>query len=92
MERAEMIHELDRVIDVGIVNAHHDREVLQEVRKTLKTGQWVFGNTMGHDWMKCSNCCVSQSGWTSCWTYCPNCGAYMTGVIHDDPQDAASKS
>ena len=44
-----------------------------------KTAHWVFGNTMGHSWMKCSECCVSQSGQTGCWTYCPNCGAEMKG-------------
>lgn len=40
-------------------------------------GEWLFGSTLGHGWMKCSNCCVSQSGQTSCWSYCPNCGADM---------------
>lgn len=44
-----------------------------------KPAHWVFGNTMGHSWMKCSECCVSQSGQTGCWTYCPNCGAEMKG-------------
>lgn len=42
-------------------------------------GEWIFGSTLGHGWMKCSNCCVSQSGQTSCWSYCPNCGAEMRG-------------
>lgn len=42
-------------------------------------GEWIFGSTLGHGWMKCSNCCVSQSGQTSCWSYCPNCGADMRG-------------
>lgn len=38
--------------------------------------KWVFGTTMNRGWMKCSNCCVSQ---TPCGTfsYCPNCGAKM---------------
>lgn len=38
--------------------------------------KWVFGTTMNRGWMKCSNCCVSQ---TPCGTfsYCPNCGAEM---------------
>lgn len=35
MDRKELIHELDRIIDVGIVNAHHDKEVLQLVRERL---------------------------------------------------------
>ena len=40
---------------------------------------WIFGETMGHPWMKCSSCCVSQEGQTLTFTYCPNCGAYMQG-------------
>lgn len=44
-----------------------------------KRGRWIFGNTMGHSWMKCSDCLVSQSGQTACFSYCPNCGAYMGG-------------
>lgn len=40
-------------------------------------GEWIFGSTLGHGWMKCSNCCVSQSGQTLCWSFCPNCGADM---------------
>lgn len=35
MTRAEMMKELDRIIDVGIVNAHHDTEVLKIVREQL---------------------------------------------------------
>jgi len=35
MTRNELLHELDRIIDVGIVNAHHDKEVLQAVREQL---------------------------------------------------------
>ena len=42
-------------------------------------GEWIFGSTLGHGWMKCSNCCVSQSGQTLCWSFCPNCGADMRG-------------
>lgn len=45
-----------------------------------KTGKWIFGETMGHSWMKCSECCVSQDGQTACFTYCPNCGAKMEGA------------
>lgn len=36
MTRAEMMKELDRIIDVGIVNAHHDRDVLKKVRELVK--------------------------------------------------------
>jgi hypothetical protein len=35
MNRQKLLNELDRIIDVGIVNAHHDKEVLQVARKTL---------------------------------------------------------
>ena len=42
-----------------------------------KVGKWIFGETMGHSWMKCSECCKSQDGQTLCFTYCPNCGAKM---------------
>lgn len=42
-------------------------------------GEWEFGETMHHPWMKCSECNVSQSGWTSCFSFCPNCGAKMDG-------------
>ena len=41
-------------------------------------GHWIFGETSGHQWMKCSQCCVSQDGQTLCFTFCPNCGAEMT--------------
>ena len=41
MTRDELIHELDRIIDVGIVNAHHDREVLQEIREQLNNPVYV---------------------------------------------------
>ena len=53
--------------------------LLPEPPPERKTAHWVFGNTMGHSWMKCSKCCVSQNGQTGCWTYCPNCGAEMKG-------------
>ena len=35
MNKQKLLNELDRIIDVGIVNAHHDKEVLQVARKTL---------------------------------------------------------
>lgn len=48
-----------------------------------KTGRWIFGETMGHSWMKCSECCKSQDGQTLCFTYCPFCGAKMKGAEDD---------
>lgn len=41
--------------------------------------KWIFGETLGHSWMKCSCCCKSQSGQTLTFSYCPNCGALMDG-------------
>jgi hypothetical protein len=46
----------------------------------IRHGHWIFGQTMGHSWMKCSECCVSQGGQTATFTYCPNCGAKMDEV------------
>ena len=36
MEICKLLNELDRIIDVGIVNAHHDTEILKEVREKMK--------------------------------------------------------
>ena len=56
--------------------------LLKEQQKLIgDTPHWIFGNSYGRAWMKCSNCCVSQSGQTSCWSYCPNCGAKMEGQV-----------
>ena len=41
MNRNELMKELDRIIDVGIVNAHHDREVLQEIREQLNNPVYI---------------------------------------------------
>lgn len=62
-----------------------DRDIAEDIildfptvdAEPVKHGHWVFGSTLGHSWMKCSECCVSQSGQTLCFTYCPNCGARM---------------
>lgn len=35
----KLLAELDRIIEVGIVNAHHDRDVLKAIRKRLKDQQ-----------------------------------------------------
>lgn len=39
-------------------------------------GRWIFGTTLNHDWMKCSECLKSQTQ-TLVFSYCPNCGAKM---------------
>lgn len=36
MNRDDLIKELGRIIDVGIVNAHHDKAVLEEIREELQ--------------------------------------------------------
>lgn len=41
-------------------------------------GRWLFGTTMNREWMKCSECLVSQTP-TGVFSYCPNCGARMDG-------------
>ena len=41
MTRAEMMKELDRIIDVGIVNAHHDTDVLKEIREQLSNPVYI---------------------------------------------------
>lgn len=58
-----------------------DREMT--VQPQPKTGKWIFGHTLGHSWMKCSECLVSQDGQTACFSYCPNCGAKMEGSDED---------
>lgn len=50
----------------------------------VRHGHWVFGNTLGHSWMKCSECLVSQNGQTATYTYCPDCGAKMDEVEQDE--------
>lgn len=41
-------------------------------------GRWIFGTANHREWMKCSECLVSQTP-TGVFTYCPNCGARMDG-------------
>lgn len=45
-------------------------------------GRWIFGTTMNREWMKCSECLVSQTP-TGVFSYCPNCGARMDGGGND---------
>lgn len=42
----------------------------------VRHGRWIIGATMHHDWMKCSECLVSQD-LNGCFSYCPNCGTKM---------------
>ena len=52
----------------------------------VRTGEWIFGVTMHHEWMKCSVCNVSQDP-NGCFSYCPNCGAKMDGGADDGKAD-----
>lgn len=42
MDRAELLRELDRIIDIGIVNAKHDSDVLKCIRKVLTSPVYVL--------------------------------------------------
>ena len=42
MDRAELLRELDRIIDIGIVNAKHDSDVLKHIRKVLTSPVYVL--------------------------------------------------
>ena len=42
MTRSELLKELDRIIDVGIVNAKHDSDVLKCIRKVLTSPVYVL--------------------------------------------------
>lgn len=54
MDRAELLHELDRIIDVGIVNAKHDSDVLRHVRKLLTGPVYVVTSGCYSDYcIKC---------------------------------------
>jgi hypothetical protein len=46
------------------------------VDSATKHGQWIFGVVNHHEWMKCSECLVSQTP-TGVFVYCPSCGAKM---------------
>lgn len=53
----------------------------RERKAAVRHGHWIFGSTLGHSYMKCSECCVSQDGQTACWSFCPNCGATMVEEV-----------
>ena len=63
----------------GYIAPHLARQMIEELpsAQPARHGKWIFGSTLGHSWMKCSECCVSQDGQTLCFSYCPNCGAKM---------------
>ena len=54
MDMAELLHELDRIIDVGIVNAKHDSDVLRHARKLLTGPVYVVTSGCYSDYcIKC---------------------------------------
>lgn len=63
----------------GYIAPHLVRQMIEELpsAQPVRHGKWIFGSTLGHSWMKCSECCVSQDGQTLCFSYCPNCGTRM---------------
>lgn len=75
---ADWLSEQEEYTPASIVE--HALETLPTVdAEPVRHGKWIFGTTLGHSWMKCSECCVSQNGQTATFTYCPNCGARMVG-------------
>ena len=58
----------------GIINHIEKMSAVDAVE--VAHGRWIFGHTIGHAWMKCSECLKSQMP-NGCFTYCPNCGARM---------------
>ena len=65
----------------GVPHFHLD-EIADEINEAdaveVVHGRWIWGTSNNHEWMKCSECLVSQTP-TGVFTYCPNCGAKMDG-------------
>ena len=70
----------------GYIAPHFARRMIEELpsAQPVRHGKWIFGSTLGHSWMKCSECCVSQDGQTLCFSYCPNCGTRMDGECDNE--------
>jgi hypothetical protein len=64
--------------DVLLAMLKEQESLIHFLEHQREKGHWIFGETNGHGWMKCSQCCVSQDGQTSCYLFCPCCGADMT--------------
>lgn len=68
----------ERYFGTGIIAVRkEDIDEMPTIELPERKGHWIFGHTLGHSWMKCSECLVSQDGQTACFSYCPNCGARM---------------
>ena len=83
MTREEVKAEINKVFEPAFANYIITALTEESTPSERKTGKWIFGETMGHSWMKCSECCKSQDGQTLCFTYCPNCGAKMEGAENE---------
>ena len=57
----------------------YEKGSAQGKKDAIIKGEWIFGETQGHSWMKCSACLKSQSGQTATFNFCSNCGAIMEG-------------
>lgn len=83
LENAEQISQGVFVMSsefLGLVIAmlKEQKALIHFLEHQREKGHWIFGNTNGHGWMKCSQCLVSQDGQTSCYLFCPCCGADMS--------------
>lgn len=76
------MHELMRmrqpisIVGEELVDLYEERNKILKAMRNEKA-HWIFGSTMGHSWMKCNQCLVSQQGQTATFNFCPNCGAKM---------------
>ena len=52
MDSEKLLKELDRIIDIGIVNAHHDKDVLKQVREKYEK--------LHDDLYRCGPCMACQ--------------------------------
>ena len=50
-EKEKLLSEFDRIIEVGIVNAHHDRDVLKAIRKRLKDQEQYIKELQDKLWL-----------------------------------------
>lgn len=73
--------DLKKRIKCGILYAGELMCIIDDCKSVdaepVRHGKWIFGETNGNSWMKCSECLKSQSGQTACFTYCSNCDTKM---------------
>lgn len=68
----------DRLIRETIDTLKEQESLIHFLEHQREKGHWIFGETNGHGWMKCSQCLVSQDRQTLCYLFCPCCGADMS--------------